>query len=345
MPRSIGMEDVPVSTARNQTRMTLGLNPIRSIFVIGVAVLATAFPRSASASCIALVKGPVIVDVAECRAVNPQTDFPATDPRMSAISNLDTASKRKFYDSYRGQVASGKIVKSDAIRSGFDRERGALLGQDVKLFLPGAAGDCSNLAGQRVAGGLQEICCEGGAEPPCMLLTSYKLNEMKVLGPAGTAAGDKERRTAENEPAYIEAMKFMGQKNYKQAVAKFNEVRQAGKLDVPGHYRLGLAYRQLDQCEKALSPLEHIRSEADAGKTWADQEAIVRRARLLLARCYSKLNEPGKAVIILDGYLLEPKKFRAEINQSLKHPDFGWIHTAKEYRDYEVRARKALPRR
>ena len=61
---------------------------------------------------------------------------------------------------------------------------------------------------------------------------------------------------------------------------------------------------------------------------------------MLLARCLARMNDPQNAVAILNSYLIEPAKYRNEINESLKDSDFGWIHTSREYRDYMKEARK-----
>ena len=61
---------------------------------------------------------------------------------------------------------------------------------------------------------------------------------------------------------------------------------------------------------------------------------------MLLARCLARMNDPQNAVAILNSYLIEPAKYRSEINESLKDADFGWIHTSREYRDYTKEARK-----
>jgi hypothetical protein len=112
-----------------------------------------------------------------------------------------------------------------------------------------------------------------------------------------------------------------------------------------GYYFLGLTYRYLDLCSKAISPLTYLAELNDKNEVWGDQKEVLRRSNFLLARCHSKLNRPGEATIILNSYLIEPGKYRAEIQESLKHKDFGWINSAKEFVEYEAKARKALAAR
>ena len=115
-----------------------------------------------------------------------------------------------------------------------------------------------------------------------------------------------------------------------------------GELDITGHYKLAVAYRKDDRCNKAIEPLEYINGRHNKKDFWADEEKVIRSARFLLARCYAKLNKPGFATTILEAYLLEPRKYRNELKWSLGHKDFGWIHTSKEYRDYKKEAQRRL---
>jgi hypothetical protein len=77
-------------------------------------------------------------------------------------------------------------------------------------------------------------------------------------------------------------------------------------------------------------------------QVWADEENSARQAIFLLARCYAKMNDPEAATQILNSYLLEPAKYQSELKESLNHKDFGWIHTSREFLDYEKLARQKL---
>jgi hypothetical protein len=54
------------------------------------------------------------------------------------------------------------------------------------------------------------------------------------------------------------------------------------------------------------------------------------------------MNQPSNAYMILSGYLLEPGKYQRELKQALKHKDFGWIHTSKQYREFKKEADKKV---
>jgi hypothetical protein len=129
---------------------------------------------------------------------------------------------------------------------------------------------------------------------------------------------------------------------YQDAVKAFERAFVNGELDIKGHYKLGYAYREIDQCRDAIRPLKYVQEQREKKRIFADEELVARQAVFLLARCHSKMNEPGPAVLLLNQYLLEPQKYKKELRDSLSHKDFGWIHTSKEYRDYEKAARKKL---
>lgn len=210
------------------------------------------------------------------------------------------------------------------------------------LYVPPGQQTCAGVLGKRVAGNLREICCDGGGDPPCLLNTSYVLSAPKVLGSAGTSAGDASRQKAAKSKDYVQGTAAFQQRKWKDAVKAFEQARAKGELDIKGHYRLGVAYRELDQCRDAVAPLRFVHEQREKKAIFADEESVARDAGFLLARCHSKMNEPGAAVLLLNSYLLEPQKYKKEIKESLSHKDFGWIHTSKEYREYKAEARKRL---
>jgi hypothetical protein len=140
----------------------------------------------------------------------------------------------------------------------------------------------------------------------------------------------------------VNGMKAFQNKKFKMAAKFLERTRSRGKIDLAGRYALGVSYRKLDLCPKAIPVLKEIYDDFLKKKNWADQDKYTRRAIFLLARCYAKELNSGQAVLILNGYLVEPKKYKAEIRQSFKHRDFGWIHTTKDYINYKKEAQKKL---
>ncbi len=295
-----------------------------------------------SAGCLTLISGPIVYDVEACKLIEPERVFDPERERFAWIGNLDAQSRKTFLDTYRGLYVKGKVVKSEAIAKGFVGEQNALTGETLFMYIPPSPTQCNQVLGKRLAANLKEVCCEGGGDAPCLLDTGYVLQSPKIVGQAGSAAGDESRVKAKKSKDYRDGLKAMSSKNYKAAVKSFEKARTNGELDIKGHYLLGFALRELDLCRGAISPLQTIHKKVLAKQIWADEEGDARKGVFLLARCYSKMNDPQNTVLILNSYLLEHQKYKTELKDSLNHKDFGWIHTSKEYKDYAKEARKKL---
>jgi hypothetical protein len=297
---------------------------------------------AARASCLTLASGPVIVDVLGCKAIEPEKVFDFTKEKYSWIKDLDGPGRKKLLDSYRGLYVKTRVVKSTASTKGVTGEENVLTGQQVFMYIPPSAAQCTAVNGKRLDASLREICCDGGGDIPCLLETGYLLLQPKVIGGMGSAAGDETRTKARANKDYQAGAAAFKASKWKDAARDYEKARVNGALDTLGEYELGYAYRMLDQCADAVRPLRVIYDKSMKSQIWGDEEPIARKASFLLARCYSKMNDPGATVLILQGYLIEPEKYHSEIQQSLRHKDFGWIHTSKEYKDYEKEARKKL---
>ncbi len=297
---------------------------------------------NAQAECLSLTSGPIVYDVIGCKVLTPETAFDLSKEKYGWIKDLDAAGKKQFYDTYRGTYLKGKVVKSSAQTKGIANEQGALNGDTIYSMILPPATQCNQILGKRIAGNLKEVCCEGGGQPPCLLDTSYLILQPQVIGGAESAAGDSTRTKAKQSKDYQAAEKLYRAKKYKDAVKLYEKARPNDELDVTGFYHLAFSYREMDQCKDAVGPLKIVNEKAQKKQIWADEEGTARKAQFLLARCHAKLNDPQSAVLLLNSYLLEPKKYKTEIVQSLKHKDFGWIHTSKEYRDYKKEAQSKL---
>lgn len=289
--------------------------------------------------CISLVKGKIAFDVRTCGRLKPEATFDTSRDEYSFIGGLSKNDQKKFWNSYRGLVLSGKVAKSYAVRSGLNPERGVLSGENIKVFIhpKDSARGCSNINGKRVAAFLEEACCEGGGDPPCLLSSAYVLRNVKVMGKIGARSSAKKKAEARGA-SYKEAIKQFKAKRYSKAVVYFSRANEEASMDISGLYLWAVAYRKLDRCNKAIGPLNRIAAKQEKKDYWSDDEATIRNANFLLARCYSKLSQPQMAVPILEGYLVDPKRYRKEIKRSLSHPDFGWIKTSKEFVDYRRKA-------
>lgn len=311
----------------------------------GVVLTLAAFTLQGTAvraECMSLVSGPVIVDVAGCKFLEPEKVFDPAKKKYKFVGDLDPAGRKQFLDTYRGLFIKAKVVKSKAVQKGLTNEEGALNGQTVYMFIPPSGNQCNAVLGKRVSGFVNERCCDGGGDVPCLLDTGLLLKDTKVLGASSSGAGDEARQRAQKSATYKAGVTAYQARKYKDAVKSLEKARTDGELDIKGHYYLGFSYRELDQCGDAIPPLKKIYDASLKKDIWADEEETARKSNFLLARCYSKINDPGASVLILNSYLLEPQKYRSELKQSLTHKDFGWIHTSKEYRDYKKEAVKKL---
>ena len=320
----------------------LSLRRLFYCFLFSVGPLLSPIGGEAFAQCSSLVNGAIVIDVEGCKQITPETQFDTKRPDLKFISDLDSIARAKFFQSYRGAVVKAKVVQSRARRVGLSDDKTALANETVYVFLPPGGPGCAEANGKRLGGEVVEICCAGSGNAPCLTGTSYVFNTSSVVGNAGTAAGDAQRTKASQSKGVLEGDKFMRSKKYRDAIKAYSAAYSGGDLDTKGKYNLGYAYRQVDECHNAIKPLKEIYELNLKGKTWGDEEPIVRRSNFLLARCYSKSKDPQGAVLILNGYLLEPSKFKQELRDSMRHKDFGWIHTSREYKDYRAEAQKRL---
>jgi len=307
-----------------------------------VTVCTISFTGIAFGGCLSLVKGPIVADIIACHALEPEKTLSPQKASFQWIGDLDAKSRSDLYETYRGLFLKARVVKSQAVNQGLSEERGALIGKEVFVFFKEAGATCATFHGKRSAGQLEEVCCDGHGNSPCLLDTGYVFKSLKPVGAVGTSAGDVTRKKASTSKDYQEAEKAFNEKKYRAAIKSYELARMDGSLDIKGHYRLGLSYREVDESKKAIPILEQVHTRYEGGESWADEEQTVRDAIFLLARCYAKTNQPEKSVLILEGYLLDPKKHKKEIQESLKERDFGWINTSKPFKDYKAQALKVL---
>jgi hypothetical protein len=296
------------------------------------------------AACASLVRGQVMLDIQSCSNIQPEQAFTSSEPKYNFIRELPPPQRKAFLDSYRGLSVKAKVARSFAVRMGLSPEQGALSGETIMAFVPPQQMSCGTISGKRVQAVMDEVCCEGGGEAPCLLGTSYWLKKTAVVGAANTKAGHSDSHLSAS-PEYKQAQKLLVQRDYKKATALLEKLNQSQQLDVQGKFLLAAAYRDMDRCPAALPLLEALFQKFESNDYWTDDEPYIRRANFLYARCLSMMEKSGEAVMILQGFLVEPKKYRKEITASFSHPDFGYIKTSKAYLDYKEAASRALAER
>ncbi|MCX6131179.1 MAG: hypothetical protein NTX25_19240 [Proteobacteria bacterium] len=305
-------------------------------------LLSFLFEQSLSAACASLVRGQLTLDVQSCSSVQSEQVFGTAEPKYNFIRDLPPAQRKAFLDSYRGLLVKGKVARSLAVRNGLSPEQGALAGESITAFIPPQLMSCDAVNGKRLQAIMDETCCEGGGEVPCLLGASYVLRKPEVIGGANSKAGNLDSHATRQRPEFRQAQVFLTRKDYKQAVIALEKLHKANQLDVQGSFLLAATYRELDKCPLALPLLESIYRRFEKNDYWSDDETYIRRGTLLMARCLSMLERPGEAVMVLQSFLVEPQRFRKEINDSFSHADFGYIQTSKPYLDYREIAVKAL---
>ncbi|MBM4252562.1 MAG: hypothetical protein FJ146_11375 [Deltaproteobacteria bacterium] len=309
--------------------------------LLGIGVAAAYFATGvARAECKGLLRGSIVVEVNGCKQIDPEKVFDLSKERYAWIAGLDPAGKKQVFDSYRGLFVKSKVLISSATAQGFNTETNSLAGQTVYMFVPPPTSlTCESTNFKRLSATLQQVCCEGGGNAPCLLDTSYTLANAQLAKAGGVSQA---RVKAKKSAVYNQAMTAFNSRKFKVAAREFEKARANGDLDITGYYRLGESYRYLDQCRDALAPLKYVYDQVQARQVWADEDDAARQAVLLLARCHAKMNDPEAATYILNGYLNEPAKYQKEINEGLNHKDFGWIHTSREYVDFAKNARLKL---
>lgn len=296
----------------------------------------------AQVSCSSLVKGDIAFDVIQCGRINPEQTFKSSLDRFAFLRDLPKEKQKEFYDSYRGLIVSGKVAYSLAVRSGLTTEKGALATEEISVYINPGQTSCEQILGKRLKGQLEEACCTGGADVPCLLNSSYLLKSTSQIGTAGSSAGYKKMMDLDKNPSFRGWVKEFVKTGSVKDVESLASWYEEDRLDERGRFMLAHSYRRMDKCPKAIEILEPLYRELLAGKYWIQVETFLRRSALLLARCYSMEQNEGGALSVLDAFLKVPEKYRAEIESSLEHPDFGWIRTTKAYISYRQRAQKAL---
>ena len=151
------------------------------------------------------------MDVKTCGRISPEKSFDTNRDKYKFIKELPEKQKADFYNSYRGLYISGEVVRSYAIRSGLSPEKGVLSGEKIKVFFPPSSTSCKDIKRKRLKFYLDEACCEGGGDAPCLLPTSYVMKNVKIIGEAFSSAGNRKQ---------IEESKSL---EYKKANAAFRK--------------------------------------------------------------------------------------------------------------------------
>ncbi len=310
--------------------------------LITISLLHLSPPARAQDVCVELIKGSVAIDVTACAPFTPDV-FNGNKHEFQFIKDLDPAQRNDLFQSYSGLIIRGTVVLSNAVRTGISTSKGVLHGQKEPFFIRSGQTTCEAIKSKRISAMLNEQCCNGSAAVPCLLENGYLLTDVKVMGGAviGSPAEVRPARKPHTK-AYIDADKKYAARKYQEAIDLYLAAERENDMDVPGLFHMGFAYRAIEKCDKAIVPLTKIMTLKKSNKVWAEDELSVRRGQFLLARCHAKSGSASDAIFYLEAFLLDPKKYKTELQLSLTQKDFGWIHSSKEYIEYKAKAERKL---
>jgi hypothetical protein len=304
-------------------------------------------PTTIYAGCLSTLKGQLVVDILQCQEVKIPADLALDDEAFVVTKSMSAGNRKKLFRQYVGKKIKAYVQRSDAFDEGLG-VKNALKGQKIDVFFRSTSQSCKDLNQKRAKVLLNQTCCDGRSDAPCMIKGSkgYYFETIQTIGGVGGSVGNKQLQQAIKHSDYLKAARMLKQGEYAESAKLLDRLLKEGKLDVRGHYLLGIAHHRDEQCAKAIVPLEKIREIELSGKLMAgEMHKILKPASFLLARCYARQLKAGKAVIILNSYLISPDEYLSQIRKSLKAPEFGAIHTSKEYIKYRRRAKRALRNR
>jgi hypothetical protein len=303
-----------------------------------------AIPSSLYAACLATIKGEMLVDILQCQEVKIPEDLALDDEAFVVTKSMSAVDRKKLFKQYVGKQMKVFVQKSGAVDEGIG-SKDALRGQSIEVFFRSTSQDCKDLKQKRAKALLNQTCCDGRSDAPCMIEGSkgFYFETVQTIGRVSGSTGNKQLQQAIKHPDYLKAARMLKEGEYGESAKLLERLLKEDKLDVRGHYLLGIAHHRDEQCSKAIDPLEKIRAIELSGKLMAGEiNKILKPAAFLLARCYARQLKAGKAVIILNSYLISPDAYLSYIRKSLKAPEFGVIHTSKEYIKYRRRAKRVL---
>ncbi|NBQ54898.1 MAG: hypothetical protein EBU49_15145, partial [Proteobacteria bacterium] len=82
--------------------------------------------------------------------------------------------------------------------------------------------------------------------------------------------------------------------DWKKAAKDFESARVEKPLDYRSLLALAFAYRQLEECPKAIGPLKEMQQRANRKSLNPKEKKLIRHGLFLLARCYAKGNDAGR---------------------------------------------------
>lgn len=315
-----------------------------ALFGAALALLGGLSWTTAYGGCVSLIRGPLILKVNSCQILDIRENLANNSEYRTKLSRLDAAEKRRLVGFYRGAYLKGTVVQSNAKITGDFRSSANLSGKPVSIFVPpGRRPNCSAYQDRIIQSYVEEACCDGMINPPCLLKSHLMFNKpIKVFALAKGQVRSKRSIGLKMASEVKQGNWFLKRKKYASAIGRYRAAQKKGVLGVRGHYYLGFALQKIDRCEQAIEALSYVRQKALKGNTWQNEQLAIQDSLILLARCYARQLRADEAIEVCDSFLHNPRKYSKQIIASLNHRDFGWIRNNPLYKDYRKRAQKTV---
>jgi len=310
----------------------------------GAAICTLLWSNHVFSQCQSLGSGELFLQVEKCQALVKPEDFYLSKSRETQIKNMSPDLRKRFMESYKGLWVLGKVVRSMATGGELSPSKSFLFGKNISAMIPNAAQSCAQVNGKTVHALMKEACCQGGIDLPCFLATSYVFTTVIDVFD-DMKQPERKLETKTDAKVFEKAEKEFKRKKFALAAKiLLKEEKEKNSLDVQSYHLLAKSYRQLDLCPKAILVLrDKIYTKFLQKEYWGADEKEVHDAVFLLARCYAKSSDGGKAIDVMRGLLIDPEKYGTYLSRSLRDPDFGWIHTQLIYKKYKEDLGKLSP--
>jgi len=324
-----------------------------SVYLILLITGLVTFSSTAISQCLGKTSGRVTLKVSHCKQIEPKSHFAESSSVPLGFYDLySTKEIVQAFRTYRGYLVVGEIQRSEAVDPVLSDHQ-ALLGQKVTVFIESKEEvSCQGRQnkGRTWTGNIAQVCCDDSISAPCLLDTSYVLSSVRTSGKAArkVAAGsvfkEIEAGRSTSVPEVKKARDAFRKGQVRKAIELYEFAEQHNKkLSLIDHYVLGISYYLIDggQCGKGIAHLEKVHSVVQTipGRL---QEGYMKRSQLLLARCHSLAGNADRAVLLLREMLTDPDSFKEQLEIAMRHEDFGWINSTRQYQSFIKEALRAF---
>lgn len=291
------------------------------------------------ARCISQNQGEALIKVNRCLRVTPQHLSQNLQALPLWVQEMIPTDRARLLQQYDGYLLKGEVVSSKVKKFGVLSAHEALKGQPLTSFIPLGKGSCVGTSSQHIKGILTQQCCQNSADAPCLLGLEYSLVGTSVVKQV-SLSGVMNNTQSEN---IKQGIREFHEGRFKKAAAHLELARSKNQLNsVSEKLILGLAYKNAQNCSRAIKVLEEINTLTQNNKIATKDTLAARKGLFALAGCYAQRRSVDKSMAILNGFLFQPQIYKKELRSSLRHPDFRYISHDSSYKTFQKKARRAL---